>query len=477
MASRPDIVSETDVPRPFPRTAGDPVARARLAAVAGPGIVAAGIALPLVVYLPEHYASHAGMSLSAVGAVFMLIRLTDIVVDPVLGGMMDHTRTRFGRFRPWLAVSAPLLLIGVHQLFIRREIASPVDLLFWLVIIYAGYSIATLSQLALAAGLSPDYDERSRVYAWVQSGQVLGMVGAMALPALVVDRTADNASGVILGVIGWLIIGASAALYPFALLFTAERTDDVMRARTAGSGWTALSDTMRLLRRPVTARLMLIDLLYGFATGIPSATSVFFFTRVKELTRADFGLMITGHLLAALIAAPLWGRVAKSMEKHRALALAGLILCAAHAGAFFLPVGNFALAGGVLLATGVVLAAQNMLPRAMMADVNDLEELEGGVERAGLLYSLLVATSKIGQAVSVGIVYWLLSRTGFNAAATAHNSPASLLSLSLIYTGLPAALALFAAALAFRYPLTARRYAEIRSALDRRQSETLSLQS
>jgi GPH family glycoside/pentoside/hexuronide:cation symporter len=37
-----------------------------------------------------------------VGAAFLIVRLIDIMLDPFMGGMMDRTRTRWGRFRPWL---------------------------------------------------------------------------------------------------------------------------------------------------------------------------------------------------------------------------------------------------------------------------------------------------------------------------------------------------------------------------------------
>jgi GPH family glycoside/pentoside/hexuronide:cation symporter len=76
-----------------------------LAAFAAPCLPLAALGLPLVVYLPEYYVSELGLSLSVVGAAFLLVRVADIILDPILGGMMDRTRTRIGRFRPWLAAA------------------------------------------------------------------------------------------------------------------------------------------------------------------------------------------------------------------------------------------------------------------------------------------------------------------------------------------------------------------------------------
>src|ERR1051325_10178534 len=75
---------------------------ASLAFFAGPCLPLAGIGLPLVVHLPTYYARDIGLPLSAVGLAFLLVRMVDIGVDPVIGALMDRTRTRLGRFRPWL---------------------------------------------------------------------------------------------------------------------------------------------------------------------------------------------------------------------------------------------------------------------------------------------------------------------------------------------------------------------------------------
>ena len=63
----------------------------------------AALGIPLTVYLPNYYASHIGLSLAAVGAAFSIVRLIDIVFDPMIGVAINATHTRFGRFRPWMA--------------------------------------------------------------------------------------------------------------------------------------------------------------------------------------------------------------------------------------------------------------------------------------------------------------------------------------------------------------------------------------
>src|SRR3546814_9652140 len=111
--------------------------------------------------------------------------LLDIAFDPLIGGVMDRTRTRIGRYRPWLLAGAPMVMLAMGMLFMASPGVGPWHLAIWLVLAYAGWSILSLSQLALASNVSPDYNERSRIYGWWQVAFFLGMIGAMLLPKLV----------------------------------------------------------------------------------------------------------------------------------------------------------------------------------------------------------------------------------------------------------------------------------------------------
>src|ERR1043165_3256295 len=92
---------------------------AALAAFSGPCLPLPALGLPLVVHLPAYYVRDIGLPLSAVGMAFVWVRFVDIFFDPLLGVMMDRTRTRLGHFRPWLLASVPVLMAGAFMLFVQ----------------------------------------------------------------------------------------------------------------------------------------------------------------------------------------------------------------------------------------------------------------------------------------------------------------------------------------------------------------------
>ena len=97
---------------------------ARVAIFSAAAFPVGALAVTLGVYLTNYYASHVGIPLAAVGIAFMSIRLIDIVFDPLLGIAIDHTRTRIGKFRPWLAISGPLLIVAAIAMYFPPQASS-----------------------------------------------------------------------------------------------------------------------------------------------------------------------------------------------------------------------------------------------------------------------------------------------------------------------------------------------------------------
>jgi Na+/melibiose symporter-like transporter len=434
------------------------LSRRTLALFAAPCLGLAGIGLPLTVYLPNFYADQLGMDLGAVGAVFMAVRLLDIGVDPVLGVLMDRTRTRVGRFRPWLAAGTPLLMLASGWLCFARPGVSPLYLAIGLILAYAGWSICVLAQSAWGALLSPSYNERSRIYGWWQVSNLIGLLLILLLP-VAAQAVAPSPTIGVRAMGGYLILALplSAAL---AIGWVAEPDP-------AASAWRArMSDWAKLLQSSAVRRILGVDLVIGLAFGVEGALFLFFFTKAKGFTPAFANIGLLLFFLGALAGVPLWTGLSRWASKHAALGASCLFNLAGLLCLYLIPHGQQAWAMGAALVSGLSYAASNQITRALMADAGDEERLKSGVDRIGLLYAILNGTAKIGAAVAVGVTFVGLDRAGFKATGE-RNSPQALAGLELLFLALPGALNILAALLLVRYPLTRQRHAEIREALER----------
>lgn len=437
-----------------------------LAALAAPCLPLAGLGLPLVVYLPEYYTSELGLSLTAVGAAFGAVRLLDMAFDPYIGGVMDRTRSKLGRFKLWFAIGAPILMLATYMLFMAQPGVTTLYLWAWLLVVYAGVSIASLSHLAWAAVLSPNYDQRSRIYGWWQAGNVVGMIMVLTLPALLpILGVKGHNSGV--QAMGWFIL----ILLPLTVGLAVWKVPEpqVVTAKTK-SGF---REYVALFKRPSVVRILVADLLIGTGPSITGALFFFFFERVKGFDKAEASLLLLIYFIGGLVGAPIWTWLSYKISKHRALAVSGLIYSAMTMCALIIPQGSM-LAGAVLMfLIGVPYAAGAFLLRAMMADIGDEERLESGVDRTGLLYAILSGTVKIGSAAAVFVTFPLLQAMGFDPTAKGLDS--GLQGLAVLFSAVPAAMSLAAAWIVWKFPLTSERHAEIRAALAARDLDDRSL--
>ncbi|WP_282009395.1 MFS transporter [Brevundimonas aveniformis] len=432
-----------------------------LAAFAAGCLPYAALGLPVYVTLPEFYASHVGVPLAAVSLVFLIVRLADIVVDPFLGMVIDRTSTKWGRYRVWMAAGAPILMGSVAMLFFAREGASALYLTAWLVVMYLGYSISLLSQMSWASVLSPDYDQRSRIYGWWQVANIIGVLAVLAIPTVVQGIMGGTYIDAVRAQ-GWFIIG----LLPVALFFTLRFTPEPLNAAPPPHG--GLKSTLALIAKPVLRRLLVSDLLLGCARGLIGVLFFYFFEQARGFDREQTSIMLLVYFVAGLVGAPIWAVLATRIGKHMSLAVASVFFAVSFAAATLLvPPGAFGLALGAIFFTGLAFGSGDLLLRAMMADASDVVRLEDDADKTGLLFSILNATSKLGYAFSVG-AFAVLEWMGFQAETGAVNTPQVIAGLSWLFIAVPAVLLLATAWVVRLYPLTEERHLVVREDLARR---------
>lgn len=419
---------------------------------------------PLLVTLPKHYASLLGLPLATVGLIFAAVKLLDIFIDPAVGMMMDRTRTRIGRYRAWLLVSAPLLMLGTYMLFFAEKGVSGIYLFLWLVVMYLGFSILVLSQSAWGAVLAVDYDERSKVYA---AGSVTGVLGGIAV--LVVPLVLMLTGEASVAMMGWMILAA----VPITTLLVAAGTPERQHAVTPVSHRMSLKDFPALIAHPAMRRLLLADLLFTLGPAITSPLYLYFMQQARGYTEGEAFLMLIFFSVAGLIGAPIWAMVAYKIGKHRTLMLAAVLYAIAQASLPLLPANTILLMAPGMFLAGAVLSSFAFLVRAMVADVADEIRLDTGKDRIGMLYSLVTSTAKIGTALAVAIAFPLLGAMGFKAEDGAVNSSGALNGLTLIYTVPPVLLVLLAALAIRGYAIDSKRHSEIRDALALRDADAM----
>lgn len=439
-----------------------PLGSWRLAAFALPCVPVAAMLMPVVVYLPNYYATDLGVSLSSIGMAFGIVRLFDLWLDPTLGFLIDKTNTRFGRFRPWLVAGLPVAVLAVWMLFMARPGIDGSYILFWLILGFLGQSMASMAHVAWAAHIAPEYGERTRVFGWWQAFTVLGILVVLAMPPLMkIGFGLDHGAGV--RAMGWFVVLMLPVAIVVALLAIHE---PVAPANANASNW---RHYLALVRRPSVLRLLAADILIGTGPVIAGTLFFFYFESIRGWDRSEAGLLLLIYFLGALLGAPMWARLGREFSKHRALAIAAVAYAIAQASVLMAPPGLVWAIVTMTLA-GVPYSAGPVLLRSMMADLGDEERLNSGVDRNGLLFGMLSGAVKIGSAFAVFASVTTLEVLGFQADLAAGNDPLALTALAAVFALAPALLGLVGAALISGHTMDKAAHDAIRQQLDARDA-------
>ena len=396
------------------------------------GLPLAFVALPLYVVLPNHYARSFAVPLAALGAVLLLARLFDAVLDPWIGRWVDRLFARSHHTVLGAAgVAAGVLSLGLWGLmFPPPALRSDSDaLLLWagavMAITYAAYSVASVAHQAWGARLGGTETQRSRVQAWREGLALAGVLIAAVLPS-VAGLAATVAAFALLLALGWMAWAGAVVPLPARA--------DAPQADTGGSPW----------RQPRFVRLMAVFVVNGTASAIPATLVLFFVQDRLQAPAALEPAFLAIYFLSAALSLPLWVRLVPRLGLARSW-LAGMLLAVA---AF---VWTATLGAGdtwpfllVCALSGLALGTDLALPGALLAGL--LDDLGERGRREGAYLGWWQFAAKLNLALAAGLALPLLGLWGYAPGA---RDDAALQTLTLAYGVLPCLLKLLAAALLY----------------------------
>jgi GPH family glycoside/pentoside/hexuronide:cation symporter len=404
-----------------------PLPARRLAQFAAGWFPLAVANLPLAVYLPAFYAKELGLSLSTIGAVFLVTRLWDTFTDPLVGVLSDRTRSRFGRRRIWIAPGAIIFVIASTRLFFPGATVSGAYLLIWLSLLYLGLTMVQTPLLAWSGDLRAAPVDRIRIQGMLQIMSMGGTVAALALAA-VLDHLGHPSLHDKMNAIGWLVLVAAALAIPAAL--TALKDPSSSGDRSAVE-----RNPLKLLRLvtgdPLLVRIFASDMAVTAAITIRGVLFVLFVTAYMKLP-AYVATLFLGQFVIGVAATPVWLKISARFGKRNTIISAELLHAAVATSFLLLTPGDGVLLSVLVLGQGLLLGVGNFLLRAMTADVVDARRDEGrGESHSGLVFSAFGFTTKAATAIAVGVALPLVGWLGFHPAG--HNTPEALFNLKLVF--------------------------------------------
>jgi GPH family glycoside/pentoside/hexuronide:cation symporter len=414
------------------------------------------IGLPIAIYLAPLYSGQLQLSLQLIGIALILARFSDFVTDPLIGIMSDRWRPRIGRRRVWLIFGAIAMMTGVRLLFMPAPGVGIVYFTVAVSLVYLGYTLILLPYQAWSAELSSDYHVRTRISSVSQGFSIVGLIASTLVPAYVLSRDGATSADVMasLGVVIIALLPVCAAL---AFFLVPEPTAPIRKAPFHLAGAVRMLASNRAF-----LNITLLVLIATIGEVFRQTITVFFARDVVGVS--NIGIVYSLYFAAALVMMPGWVWLARRIEKHKALTLALVIVALTNALMFFVPKGGVAFFTALFIVKGSCYGAVLMLPHAMAADTADIDTAATLDRQQGLFFAAMAMVQKMGYALGSGLPLLILGGVGY--ASAGETRPEPLLALSISYSLIPSALVFVAAAIAWRYTLTAESHSAIRATID-----------
>ena len=395
------------------------------------GLPLALVALPIYVYVPQFYAGRFGLSLTLIGAALLVARILDAFIDPAIGLWIDRQRSHAG-YQRVILLALPLLAVGFVALFHPPQFVGTHPFIWFLcslMVVYLGFSLATITYQSWGASLTQARSQRSRVTAVREACGLLGVVIAAAMPGFVDP--------------GWLSLVFLVSLLGAAALLLLRAP----RPALAQAGHPAASNLLQPLRNARFRWLFAVFMLNGIAAAIPATLFLFFANDRLGLPQYT-GLFLVLYFIAAAFSMPLWVALAKRHGEQRAWLISMLLSVAIFVWAYFL--GSGAITGFALICifSGFSLGADLALPPALLAAV--IGEAGDMGSREGAYFGVWSWATKMNLALAAGISLPLLELLGYLPGST---EVRGLHALAVGYALLPCLLKSVAALLLWRAPL------------------------
>ena len=421
------------------------------------------------------------------GIIFFLPRVFDAITDPIMGFISDNTRSKWGRRRQWVFLGA--LIMGASfclmwQLYPENGLNYNFTyFLLFSFVFYLGLTIFSVPYVAMGYEMSNDFHERTSVMAVAQwIGQWAWVIAPWFWVILYDPNWFESADAGSREVAIWIgVICMLLAMVP-AVFMKSESTldDDSLIPLTRSNIGNSLVNMSRgfkeALQNKPFRKLCIATFLVFNAFNTVAAFS--FFIIVYYLFGGDAGAAgvwptlhgCVGALVTTFVVIPVVARISKKIGKKKTFLISQGISIIGYLLFWFLfipgkpymflialPFFSFGI-GGLFT-----------LMMSMTADVCDLDELNTGKRREGVLGAFYWWMVKFGLAVAGLLTGLIMSLVGFEQGP--NNPESAITGLRIFYTGLPILGTLIAMWVMNTYDIDEEKAAENRAELADRKAQ------
>ncbi len=405
--------------------------------------------------------------------IMLAARIFDALNDPIMGTIVDNTKTRWGKFKPWIVFGSILSSIITVLLFTDTGLrGSKYIVLFAVLYVSWGIAFTTndISFWSMLPSLSASQKEREKIGA---IARICANIGLFFVVSGIVPIT--NALGAALGSMSKAYMIFSIGIVVILLVFQSitvfgvkeTQTPVVSNERKDSTSiigmFKAIFKNDQLCVTAVSMSLFMI----GYMTTTSFGLYFFKYAFKNEGMYSIFAVILGAAQLTALSVFPLFS---KKFSRKQLYTVSIILVITGYIVFFFSPMNMLPIGiSGLCIFFGQAFIQLLML--MFLADTVEYGQWKLGKRNEGVTFSLQPFINKLGGAVASGIVGYVVVLSGINSA----QSPADvtdkgllLMKIAMLFLPLLSILAGFIVYLA-KFKIDSVFYSKIVSDLEKRK--------
>ncbi|MDD6220593.1 MAG: MFS transporter [Clostridia bacterium] len=449
-------------------------------------------------YQAEFDASILGADIAVVGILILIAKILSAVFDPIVGNMVDRSKSKRGKFKSMILKSIIPLLVMTAAVFINVPFKdNKLAVYIWIFVTYLLWSLAmTLGDVpsqGIASVLTPNPTERTNVVSISNTFKQIGFSACVVIVPIVCliipngskvfVASGETDTPMIANEYFWTAVLTAVlgcALFALIPLLNKERVP-----YTAGEK-TSFKDMLKALKSNKPLMLVIISYFLGFGRQMAMGIQVQAANTIlgSQNLVAVLGIVTAVGSMISMAVCPL---LIKKFGEKRVYILLSVYGFAASVLSFV--VGHFwfknpenisltVLFYAFLFLIGLQFAAVTLMPMIMTADCVDYYEYETGKRMEGAAYSILTLTIKVCLALGTALGLVFIQLSGYSdtvvqiAAGTAQGFSEKTKDIVFFaYTAVPGILALLSVIPILKYDLVGEKKQKIADELQKRRAQ------
>lgn len=404
-----------------------------------------------VAILAYFYTNIYGLPPAVMGTLFLVVRVLDAITDPIMGAIADQTKSRWGRFRPWLliicvpfAVSC-VLVYSTPNFEQTGKIVYAVVAYIFMTLMYTAINIPYCS---LGAAITADPKENLSLQSWRFAVAPIGgaMGTALILPLADLIAPGDRATGMqwAMGIFG--IIGCIMFLVCF--MTTRERITPVKEENL-----NILRDVRILMKNDQWRVLSIYNLAMLCGVVVRGSLLVYFVQYILHQGSNIISLFMLATTVAAVVGSLMAKQVGSWMCKIRASVWVNVLSALFGLAFLVLPSDYWIPAFIVHIILNILQGINAPLQWSMITDANNYGEWKTQRRITGMNVAANIFIIKLGVAIGGALTGWGLAFYGYQAGVEQQSAEA-IRGVLILFTVLPAIFYLITAVSIRYYRLT-----------------------